>query len=336
MSVPSEAKAERMVMVCLVGEQSAPNLIPILYYRPAVVALVYSERTYNVADNLEKTLKHNPDYKPEVYMFGVSQPFSIELTRDELRSLIESRGWSVRAKAGNEQLVFNLTGGTKPMSLAAFDLARDLRVCKLVYFQTEGRRSLCYEYNYDLTSGSFRPSSDPIEIDGVLTIDMYLQAHGHTAWREDPAPTAHQLATDRGHRFEWHIAEALKPYIDELRMNLRDQDRRTVEVDLVVRYKNQIAVIEVKQGSRAKKLEGLSHLVTCTSQTYLGSYVGRILVLDRETEDGIRRPADALGVPIVVLSSFAKGDVKEAHISPEDQSKLVKEVCKVLGRQDCQ
>jgi hypothetical protein len=325
-------------MVCLIGEQPAPNLIPILHYRPAVVVPVYSERTHSVACNLEKTLESNSDYKPEIHRLEVEHPFSIELTRDKLRSLIESKGWLARAEAGSEQseqLVFNLTGGTKPMSLAAYDLARELRDCKLVYFQTEDRRSLCYEYIYDPASDSFQPRPEPVEIDGVLTIDMYLKAHGHTAWREDPAPPEQQLATDRGRRFERHIAEALKPYVDELRLSLRDQSHRTLEVDLMVRYKNQIAVIEVKQGRSAKKLEGLSHLVMCTSQTYLGSYVGRILVLGCETEDGIKQLADALGVPIVVLSSFTRGDTPEARISPEDQRALVNTVCKVLGRQDC-
>lgn len=42
-------------------------------------------------------------------------------------------------------MIFNLTGGTKPMSLAAFLVAFQ-RKAPFVYFQTEGGHSLLFHY----------------------------------------------------------------------------------------------------------------------------------------------------------------------------------------------
>ena len=98
-----------------------------------------------------------------------------------LRALCEERGWR------GESLLFNLTGGTKPMAFAAYRLAEELG-CDFVYLQSQGGRSLLYRYGYTPGSG-YRPllrADDPdLEIGDVVTIDDYFSAHG--IWDLKPA-----------------------------------------------------------------------------------------------------------------------------------------------------
>ena len=53
----------------------------------------------------------------------------------------------VAAEFSGELLTFNLTGGTKPMTPAAYRLAQECSSL-FVYFQTEGNRSCLYRYAF--------------------------------------------------------------------------------------------------------------------------------------------------------------------------------------------
>jgi hypothetical protein len=119
-------------MLCLVGEQPVPNILPIRHCRPQVVALVHTHTTKRVSDNLALLLRTDCRVVP----FEITA-YDILKVRNSLERLIESHQWKA------DDLIFNLTGGTKPMAWAAFQLAQELNA-EFVYLQSEGGKSLLY------------------------------------------------------------------------------------------------------------------------------------------------------------------------------------------------
>ena len=122
-------------LVLLMGEQPAPNLLPSLYYQPQIAIIVHTERTYKFAKNLKKILEANM----QCLLCDV-EPYNIQKIRKRIAKFLYEN-------VSGYSLIFNLTGGTKPMAMAAFELAKN-KDCPFVYFQTEGNRSLLYCYSF--------------------------------------------------------------------------------------------------------------------------------------------------------------------------------------------
>jgi len=114
-------------------------------------------------------------------------------------------------------------------------------------------------------------------------------------------------------------------------VNITDSQRQGVEIDLLVRCGNQIAVLEAKQGKKASGLEGVKQLQTYASNLYLGTYARRFLVLDRNAEPVNEELAKLVGITVVHLYSYAKeNDVNLKVVSASDRQLLIAEVTKRL------
>lgn len=116
------------VLISLVGEQPIPNLIAIRAEQPSAVVLVWSAFTKGVACRLSEmpNMPEIVDCPVNAYDFG-----SI---RDGIDAAISRRGWST------DEITFNLTGGTKTMAFAAYELAKSMQ-SPFVYLQSEGNKS---------------------------------------------------------------------------------------------------------------------------------------------------------------------------------------------------
>src|SRR5437764_13457531 len=98
------------VMISLVGEQSLPNFLPVRYYHPNDVLLIYSAKTRQKYEYLKLTLQK------EVNVLGLeTDAYDIPAIA---RTLDEELGKI--AALIPQPLVFNLTGSTKTMTLAAY------------------------------------------------------------------------------------------------------------------------------------------------------------------------------------------------------------------------
>lgn len=132
------------------------------------------------------------------------------------------------------------------MVLAANHLAA-LRAAKVVYLESERGKSRLYEYHYD-PQRSLRIDGSS-ELPELLTIDLFLDAYiGRNFWKE-VGPSK-----DIGGEFERVIAEVLQQRIAGLEIKqgvrfLGDQ-RPQVDLDIVLRYRNQFARIECKSGGK--------------------------------------------------------------------------------------
>lgn len=297
-----------MIMLSLIGEQPIPNLLPIRYQPPALAVLVHSDFTQAAAHRLEPLL---PAGCQPVYC--LVSAYDIEAARGALLRLIEERDWA----AG--ELIFNLTGGTKAMALAAY-LAAAAGPAPFLYLQSEGKQTRLYRYGFD-PDGRPRVAGDK-RLPGLITIDDYLRAfvshYELTGFSKEP----------RGGPFEGAIYAALQPVVDEIVAGVKLMG--ALDVDFVVRCGNQVGIIEAKTGPGVKK--GIDQLNTAGGQRYLGTYTQKLLVSDRRwdrSRSNLRQLAEARRIQIIELPGFGE----RGQLSPEEGEELARRVCKCLGRE---
>ncbi len=307
-AVPGNAR----VMICLVGEQPLPNVLPILHYQPTQVVLVHSDYTRPVTAQVQQVLG------PAVSVLTCEvDAYAIERARLVLLDLIVKHGWLP------EQLTFNLTGGTKPMVLAGYRVAQDIAGCTLLYMQTRQGRNECFEYNL-LDNAFVLQSSRPQEITTVLDIDRHLRAHGWTQWN-----TSDPVVPRRNDTVVRVVGAALAGYVEELVRQVKDVPDSPVEIDLVVRCRNQIGLIAIPPDGPDAGTAGINQLNTFGARENLGTYVKRLLVLNQEPALTTIAQAAVRNITVLVVPSLsAKGG---AELSEEDKLRLRKQVMTMLG-----
>jgi hypothetical protein len=296
-----------MIMISLIGEQPIPNLLPLRYQPPAVAVLVYSDLTKKAAERLRKLLPPGCQ--------AVDCPVSaydIEAIRQALVKLIKDKGWGV------PDLLFNLTGGTKAMALAAY-LAAAEKQADFLYLQSEGKQTRLYRYKF-AAPGTPHVADDSL-LPGLLTIDDYLRAF------VDSYQLTGFANEQEGGLFERAIHAALQPAVDEIVVGAKLLG--ALDVDFVVRCANQVGIIEAKTGPGLKK--GIDQLNTAGEQRYLGTYTQKILVSDQQwnhTRSNLRELAEARRIEVIEVPSFGA----QGQLSAEDAARLAQKVCACLGK----
>ena len=103
------------VHVCLVSEQATPNFIPVLdaRFRPREVILVVSAQMRERASWLKQAVQHRGVVVTE---HEIEDAWDISRAQDALLELV--------AKREGADLALNVTGGTKPMAIAAQEVFR--------------------------------------------------------------------------------------------------------------------------------------------------------------------------------------------------------------------
>src|SRR5579863_8808668 len=127
------------LMVALVGEQTLPNFLPIRYYKPDSVLLVYTTRTEGKFKQLKSALQQ------ETAIFGLDLKINgheTEAITKALKDMFET------SELAHQKAEFNLTGGTKPMSLAAYQVAQQYEA-PVFYLESEGKHSRVYHYMWE-------------------------------------------------------------------------------------------------------------------------------------------------------------------------------------------
>ncbi len=309
-------------MILLVGEQPAPNLLPVLHFRPEQVLLVYTDLTERISDNLARLIRaklvqekrrHRPRLRAAiapglpVCVCKLDHAYNIARIRATLRDKLNELNWPA------DDMIFNLTGGIKPMALAAFGLAQEQR-CRSIYFQTEGNRSLIYDYRFD--SGQL-VLADEINVSATITIDDYLRMYLGEYEEE-----GHKDALERV------VGDALRAVagISEVKAGIRPVGAEALEIDLVIRVGNQVGVAEVKmQGNK----DPIDHLNAVGSQRYLGTYVKKFLISAHEVDRNNKNLAQAYQVEVIELPGYAEH--RELLVAERDR--LAQTVLGKLGGQ---
>jgi hypothetical protein len=146
------------IHLCLVSAQVTPNLTPLLdpATRPEQVILVVSADMRQQADWLEQFIKPRGI---KVSRWDVDNPYDVEAIRDRMFEQISEM-------ADHEQLVLNATGGTKPMSIAAYEIFRNLDL-PIFYVHPEKDRLI---WMHNPKEHSHQDLADRIKLDDFLGV----------------------------------------------------------------------------------------------------------------------------------------------------------------------
>lgn len=293
-----EGAMSKTALFHLVGEQPIPNLLTTRHLRPDVVVLIHTDRTKEDAESLKNILS---GYL--CYLYGV-EPYNLLNIHNALQQFIDQRliGY---------QLLFNLTGGTKPMSIAALLIALQRNV-PFLYFQTEGGRSLLYRYQF-ANQGEMQLQQQQEEIRETLRLDDYLRAYVGSY-------TTEELRNP----FEQEVYRVLCG-IDGIEILTSVRLRAALEVDFIIRLGNQVGVVEAKtKGGKA----GIDQIQAVADQRYLGTYVSKFLVSGSIVDQNNKDLAKAYKIEVIELTSFTINN----SLSESDKEELKRRIIEKLKR----
>ena len=281
-------------MILLVGEQPAPNLLPMRHFNPSQVLLVYSGRTEKTAKRLQRVIGS------QCQTFDCpTDAYRVEVIRQDIQTQIAEHKWQ------DSDLRFNLTGGTKTMVIAAYEVARMLDA-RAFYYQTEDNQSLLHLYRFE--HGELICES-PELIQVALTLDDHLRLYVgdyHTGrLKEGLELMIEQVLRQRLPEYE--ILTSVK--LIEVAGNL--------EVDLMVGYHNQVAVLESKRQGK----KGIDQLNSVANQRTLGTYTKKILVSQAPLDGNNQDLAQAYNIRVATLPSAESGT-----LSQPDQDTLIQTI----------
>lgn len=291
-----------LTLISLVGDQPAPNVLPLRFYKPDKVVLVHTARTATLAGRIADVVDNEFLVQRP---FCITDPYRVRKIHSSMEAYLHKQGlWDA-------ELIFNLTGGTKTMAFVAMEIARQLDAMAF-YYQTEDNQSLIHPYHFE---GGEMVVDKPFQIPQNLILADYLRLYvGKIEPNEKPPDP-----------FEKKVYQTLKVAEDQPRFEIIASHRlsgldSTVEVDTLARLGNQIAVLEVKRkGDKA----GIDQLNSATH--LLGTYVRKILVSSSPLRGNNPNLAQAYGIKVIVLESG-----HESILSESDKQKLVAEVKSAL------
>ena len=285
-------------MIALVGEQPLPNVIPVKYYSPSRLVLAHTKNERSTL--IAKRIKEFFGDQPKVDLLELENGYNIDQIYSRLYQFIRQNELG--------ELLFNLTGGTKPMSFAALELAQELK-CQAFYYQSEN--NLSQLHLYDLSAGSLK-YQEPISIDVNLEVEDVLKLFVGKCCKKNFE-----------NAFEEQVFNILKNLGKEYSVLHNVYVGPNVEVDWILCYKNKLAVGDVK--SQVKK-SGIDQVNGVTDQRTLGTYTKKFIISAREPDDNNRLLAEAYRIKVIVVPSANNNGT----LSDEDRQKIVEEIQKEM------
>jgi hypothetical protein len=269
--------------------------LPIRHYHPDSTLLAYTSTTQSVFERLQATLVPMQTQGIEV------DAYSIDKTIEKLRS--EAQKWEPK------QLIFNLTGGTKAMALAAYYVAADLNA-RFLYLESEGRKSRAYHYSFK--DGGLCSDFNEL-LPPCISIEDFLNVYlGKNAWKEEG------FSRDEGGPFEEAIGRVLESEF-EVKAGVKSHDGQ-LDIDLVIGLDNQFGIIEAKAGGKGGKLDGVKQL--STNGRLLGTYTRQFYMIDQPPNKTHRTLIEATQIKVLPLTSYRAS----GRLSDDDRHTLIQKV----------
>ena len=274
-------------MISLVGEQPIPVLLPARARPPECTLYVCTKQTEPVARRVARLTPGAAEY------CVLADAYSLPAIQQKI---VEKIGQA-------PSVLFNITGGTKIMMLAAYAIAAG-RKAPSVYYQTEGprgrdQRSVLYQYGFD-QNGVLQQEARQ-ELVPLIDLNYYLRAHIDNYTEAGFSPTS-------GEALERAVHEALRSLVDEIKIGVKPQGvKEQVEIDLLIRCGNQVAALEIKTGGGDSGKKAVDQLTTTAAREYLGTYTSRFLVIGGKIDDRYKPLAQALRVRVVELADYRGG-----------------------------
>ena len=158
---------------CLVSDQPAANFLPIIYYKPKAVVLVVSPEKRNQAVVLTAALEKS---RPGIQI----ERIDIDSAYDVNSTLMEIWKGLDRYKEEGFKPIVNLTGGTKPMSIAALQAASAAN-CTAFYLDAD--KNVITIFQAGALDGEIRIPA----IEFKPNLEHYLETYGYASNFRDKA-----------------------------------------------------------------------------------------------------------------------------------------------------
>ena len=151
--------ADVNIHVCLVSGQPTPNVTPVLdeRVRPRKVVLLVSKDMEERAKWLNDVLSSHKVIVQERFLN--SNPWDVEQLREELLSIV--------TELRSDDIALNVTGGTKPMAIAAYEVFRTFDLP--VFYVHPERDRLIWLY----------PKKPAIDLENRIRVGNFLAVHGY-------------------------------------------------------------------------------------------------------------------------------------------------------------
>jgi len=292
-------------MIALVGEQPLPNFLPVRHYHPSDVVLVYTAKTQQKYEYLKATLQK------EVTVRGLqTDPYGIPAIAKALDEELDKLASTI-----TQPLVFNLTGGTKTMSLAAYQIAQQ-RNSPIMYLQSEGKRTRVFHYTWEHQQ---LQATDSEWLPELVTLRDVFDLHlGPGNWEEKGS------GNNEGSPFEDALADALQKHGYEVMIGVGAMNGQ-IDIDVAIRSGNQYGIIEAKMGNTGRNLNGIKQL--STAARLLGTYSQTFYVITVSPEPAHTTITDASNIQVISLPGY---DRTTNLLPPAEVTVLLDKVGKVL------
>ena len=283
------------LIISLVGGQPLPNLLPVRHYQPDGVLLVYTQRTRSVSDRLKAVLQRE------------TQVYELETDAYDIAAIVKKLNQELEtSKLSSHSFLFNLTGGTKPMSLAAFQVAQH-RSAPMLYVESERKGILMYRYTWE--KQQLQSSSPEVLSECMQLRDFFDVQLGVGVWHENGP------SSDEGGHFEIALAEALRMHGYEVMAGIKAM-KDQVDIDIALRFENQFGILEAKSGSGGTGLKGIQQL--STNVQFLSIYTQKFYVITVKPSPSQEIIRDAARIQIISLPGYVS---KTDETLPSDEAK---------------
>ncbi len=269
-------------MIALIGEQPLPNFLPVRHYHPGNVLLVYTARTRQKYEYLKVTLQK------EVNVYGLeTDPYDIPSIANAINEEFAKMALWI-----SQPLMFNLTGGTKTMSLAAYQVAQQHNA-PMMYLQSEGKHTRVYHYIWE--GQQLQSTSDELLPECIRLQDIFDLHLGPGNWQE------YGSGQQEGSPFEDALAALLRTHGYEVMIGVRAMNGQ-IDVDVAVRSGNQYGIIEAKMGENGRRLDGIKQL--STAARHLGTYSQTFYIITVPPQPAHTAITDASNIEVISLPGY--------------------------------
>jgi len=212
------------IHVCLVSEQTVPNILSVYHFKPNEILFI----TTSKMKKLNKTA-HILDTLSQV---GLSlKSHEVEVKEDSILDCKRKLDEWVVGKEGAHFSV-NLTGGTKIMSIAAYEFFKDFN-SEMIYIPVGENAFLTI---FSKFSKKAEDEKTPLSL--RLNVTNYLAAYGLKVTNQKKLTSNQNDALQRKELSEWIVTnyEDTKPFLEYFSENLREHRDKSARYNFETEY----------------------------------------------------------------------------------------------------
>lgn len=196
------------IHVCLVSEQSIPNILGIYHFKPDKLLFITTEKMKR-----DNKVEHIIASLSQINLNYTTRFQEIVVQEDSLLDCKKQLDEWISGREG-EDFTVNLTCGTKIMSIAVYEYFKDYG-SKMIYIPI-GK-------NEFITPYPKKASNNPIPLDLRLSVSAYLSAYGLRVTNAKNLPDNHTDAQNRKELSEWIVKnyDEIKSLLERFSEKLR-------------------------------------------------------------------------------------------------------------------